>query len=172
MKKDYTNLILSNKRSVFLLIAVIAAFIYIIAVSAHISSLNKKSTTIKTQLGELNSLSTGIIDIRQLVEDKERKIASADTQGIVATLDEILTSLNMKAEKLKPADKKRIDEYVEENAELEIKNIDLNGIVNLLYRIDSSPEPMKVKSINMKTSFENKDIFILNLTVSLLSMAQ
>lgn len=172
MKKDYMSFILSNKKSVVLGAAIIAAAIYIIVVSAHISSVNKKIDALNTQLGELKSLGSGIMEIKQLVESKERKIASANPKGIVATLDEILTSLSMKADKMKPADKKRVDEYVEENAELEIKNIDLNGIVNLLYKIDSAPEPMKVKSIDINTTFENRDIFILNLTVSLLSKAQ
>lgn len=172
MKKNYMNLILANKKSIVLAAAIIAAFIYIVVVSAHMRSINKKSAALNTQLAELNSLGSGIMEIKQLVESKERKIASASPKGIVATLDEILTGLSMKAEKLKPGDKKRVDEYVEENAELEIKNIDLNGIVNLLYRIDSAREPMKVKSIDMKTSFENREIFSLNLTVSLLSKAQ
>lgn len=172
MTKDYMNLILSNKKSVVLGAAIIAAIIYIIVTSTYISSLTKKSDALKTQLVELDSLGSGIMEIKQLVESKERKIASASPKGIVAILDEVLTGLSMKAEKLKPGDKKRVDEYVEENAELEIKNIDLNGIVNLLYRIDSAQEPMKVKSIDMKTSFENRNIFSLNLTVSLLSKAQ
>ncbi|MDO8282377.1 MAG: hypothetical protein Q7U10_07115 [Thermodesulfovibrionia bacterium] len=172
MKKDYMSLILSNKKSVVLVAAIIAAFVYIIVISTHITSVNKKRDALKAQLAELSSLGAGIMEIKQLVESKERKIASASPKGIVATLDEILISLSMKAEKLKPADKKRADEYVEENAELEIKNIDLNGIVNFLYKIDSAPEPMKVKSIDMQTSFANKDIFSLNLTVSLLSKAQ
>jgi len=59
-------------------------------------------------------------------------------------------------------------EFTEEDAELEIEGINLNQIVNLLYRIENSPFPLKVKNTVMKTAFENQNVFILNITASLI----
>ncbi|MBI4844404.1 MAG: hypothetical protein HY809_08800 [Nitrospirae bacterium] len=172
MRKGVVNFILSNKISVLLLALIIIAAAYIAAISAYAGGLSIKNLALKEQASEIQSISSGLIGIKEIVETKERKIGSGGHKGIVTTLEELLNSLSMKASVLKPSGQKRNEEYVEEDAELEISTIDLNGIVNLLYRIDSAPEPMKVKSIYMQATFENRDIFKLSLTVSLLSRPQ
>jgi predicted metal-dependent hydrolase len=169
MRKSVKRFILNNKIPLLLSAAILSAVIFIISVSAYTNSLAKKNRNIKKQIEEITSLSAGLSEIKRLVEIKEKKIGSAKHQGVVTTLEDILDSLGLKASKIKPSDKKRLDEYIEENAEVKIEKIDLNETVNLLYRIDVSPAPMKIKSIDMQTTFENRDIFILNLTVSMLS---
>jgi hypothetical protein len=169
MKKNVKRFVLKNKIPILLSAAIISAVIFIISVSAYTGALTKKSLNIKEQIEEIASLSAGLSETKRLVETKEKKIGSAKHQGVVTTLENILNSLGLKASKIKPSDRKRLGEYSEENAEARIDKIGLNEAVNLLYRIDASPAPLKVKSIDMQTTFENRNIFMLNLTVSLLS---
>ncbi|MEK7308645.1 MAG: hypothetical protein AAB089_06215, partial [Nitrospirota bacterium] len=84
-------------------------------------------------------------------------------------LEQMLNSMGLKAKVIKPLEKKQVREFTEEDAEIEIENIDLNNIINLLYKIENSPVPMKIKTANIKTSFENPNVFILSLTASLIS---
>ena len=169
MKKNVKRFIKKNIIPIFLLAAILSAAVLIVSVSTYTNGLAKKSGNLKEQIEEMSSISAGLSEIKDLVETKEKKIGSAKHQGVVTTLEDILNVLGLKASKIKPSDRKRLDEYTEENAEVRIEKIDLNETVNLLYRIDSSPAPLKIKSIDMQTTFENRDIFILNLTVSLLS---
>ena len=80
-----------------------------------------------------------------------------------------LKSLGLTAKTIKPLDKKKVFEYLEENAELELENADLNQIVNLLYKIETSSIPIKIKSTSMRTSFEDPDKFTLKIMLALIA---
>lgn len=172
MTKTTIKEILIFDRNLLLLIAVIISIIiFIIIISIYANSIDKKNNILKAHLTEIQSLTTRLVQTKAIVESKERKIGLTNITGIVSALEQTLNSLGLEANVIKPLEKKRIKEFIEEDAELEIQNIDLNGVVNLLYKIDNSPLPMKIKSIAIKPTFENPDIFILNLTVSLMSRA-
>ena len=84
-------------------------------------------------------------------------------------MESILKSINLTARVLKPMGKTKSGEFTEENAQMEIEGADLNSIVNLLYRIDTAPPPLKIKSAAFRSTFENPDIFVVTLTVALMS---
>lgn len=172
MRNDLMNFIVTNKKSILLAALIISVIIYIIAISTYTNGIQKKNQKLKAQLEEISSLGAGLIEIKQLVETKEKKIGTGVHKGVITTLDDILNRLNLKAGKLRPSDKKRVAEYIEENAELEIKKIDINEVVNLLHMIESSREPLKVRSIDIQTTFEDRNIFSLSLSVSLLSRSR
>jgi hypothetical protein len=146
-----------------------AVTIFIITMSIIVGDKEKKNTLLKDQLTEINSLSEGLLQIKSIVSSKEKKIGLTDSSGVVSSLEQILKQLGIEASVIKPLEKKHVKEFVEQDVELEIKDIDLNSIVNFMYRIENAPQPIKVKSTLIKTSFENPDRFILKLTASLIS---
>jgi hypothetical protein len=117
----------------------------------------------------MQALSGEVLNLKGLVQSKEKKITISKASGVVSAIEQILTPLGIEASAIKPLKKKKINGFIEENAELEIHNMDLNSIVNFLFKIDNSPVPFKVKSAAIKSTFEDPDKFILNLTVALLS---
>ncbi len=133
------------------------------------SNLKRENRKLKNQLHEIKTFTEEIIYIKDSVESREKKIGLTEVSGVVSVLEQMLSSLGLEAKVIKPLEKKRIKEYSEENAELQIEDIDLNKIVNLFYEIENSPVPVKIKNVIMKTTFENPDIFILSLTASLIS---
>ncbi len=171
MKTMIKKILFSDRKSFLLMLAVILVAIFTIIISIYANSIDKKNNTLKTRLAEIQSLSGKLIRIKSITESKEKKIGLTKVTGVVSALEQILNSLRLEAKVIKPLEKKRIKEFIEEEAELEIQGIDLNSIVNLLYKIDNSPVPMKIKSAAIKTTFENPDTFILKLTASLISMA-
>lgn len=128
-----------------------------------------KNRELKNQISELQALSGEVIQLKAVVESKENKISLTKSAGIVSTLEQILKTLNLEARVIKPLGTTKLAEFTEENAELEIQGTDLNSIVNLLYKIDISPAPLKIKNALVKTTFEDPEKFILKLTVSLMS---
>jgi hypothetical protein len=130
-----------------------------------------KNNQLKTRFNEIESLTDEVIQIKTIVESKEKKIGLRKSGGIVSSLEQVLKKLGLAANVIKPLGNKKVSVFMEENAELEILNIDLNSIVNLLYKIENSPVPMKIKNASINTTFENPDKFILKLTISLLSKA-
>ena len=160
---------LQDRRSIILLSAIAVVIIFTITVSINSRDARKKNEGLQNQLIELESLETGLIEMKGLVNAKERKIGLTKESGVVSRLENILKAIGLEARALKPMQEKKINEFIEEDAELEIQNIDLNGIVNLLYQINSATAPMKVKNISIKNTFEDNDKFILKLTASLIS---
>ncbi len=160
-----------DKTLIGLLLAAVAALVFTITTSVYVKSLERKNGLLRARLTEIASLAGDADRIKTMVESKEKKIGLRKTKGVVSALEQTLKSLGLKASVIKPLEKNKVNVFTEDNAELEIRDTDLNSIVNLLYRIENSPLPMKIKSAEIKTTFEDPDKFILKLTVSLLSKA-
>jgi hypothetical protein len=169
MKRMIKMIFLYDKRSILLFSAIAVVIIITITISINSRDARKRSDSLKAQLIELESLGTGLIEMKELVNAKEKKIGMTKESGVVSRLESILKTIGLEARALKPMQEKRINEFIEEDAELEIQNIDLNGIVNLMYQINNAPAPMKIKSASIKSTFEDPDKFILKLTASLIS---
>ena len=145
------------------------AIVTIIVTFIYANETNNRNIALRGQLSEINSLASGVVDIKSFVQSKEKKIGLRKTKGVVSTMQQTLKSLGLKAKTIKPLDKKKVFEYLEENAELELDATDLNHIVNLLYKIETSPIPIKIKSTSMKTSFEDPDKFTLKIMLALIT---
>lgn len=145
------------------------AIVTIIVTSIYANDTKAGNNSLRSQLKEINSLASGVVDIKGFVESKEKKIGRRKTKGVVSTMQQILESLGLTAKTIKPLDKKKVLEYLEENAELEIDGADLNHIVNLLYKIESSPIPIKIKSTSIRTSFEDPDKFNIKIMLALIT---
>jgi hypothetical protein len=161
----------SDRYTLIILIAVVSALTFTAITFISVNNLERKNKELKKQLTEIQKLKEEFVHIKDFVESKEKKIGLTKVSGVVPALEQMLSSLGLNAKIIKPLEKKRLKEFTEEDAELEIEGIDLNKVVNLLYRIENSPVPLKIKNVAIKTTFKNPDVFILNLTVSLISKA-
>jgi hypothetical protein len=163
------NKIISSDRFM-LVLAVLSLVIIIIAATAILSAgtIERKNEMLIKQMAEMELLTDKLVHLQDLVESKEKKIGLTEVAGVVPALEQMLNSLGIEAKTIKPLEKKMIREFSEEEAELHVEKVDLNRIVNLLYRIENSPVPLKIKNTSVRTTFENPDQFFLHLTVSLI----
>jgi len=171
MIRKLQKILFFDRSLLVLSIAIIVIALTVIILSLYTGTLEKQNTTLRSRVAELRSLTGGVTALKSAVESKVRKIGLTKTGGVVPVLEQLLNSLGIKAKAIKPLEKNKVKDYIEEDAELEIQGTDLNTIVNLLYKIDNSPVPLKVKTSAIRTTFEDPDKFILKLTVSLLSKA-
>jgi len=158
-----------DRTTLILLILLLSALIYSITIFLISRDLRSQNSSLSKQIFEMQALSGEVLNLKSLVQSKEQKISISRASGVVSAIEQILKPLGIEASAIKPLEKNRTNGYTEENAELEIHNAGLNSIVNFLFKIDNSPIPFKVKSTVIKSSFEDPDKFILNLTVALLS---
>jgi hypothetical protein len=161
--------ILSDRYLLIITIASVILIIYILITYISINNIEKQNRRLIVQLNEMQMLQKDLIKIKDIVESKEKKIGLSRASSVISTLEQMLNDLGLKAKVIKPLEKRRLKEFTEENAELIIEGIDLNAIVNLLYKIENSPIPMKIKSTNIRTRFEDPDMFDLNLMVALIT---
>jgi hypothetical protein len=159
----------SDRISIFLTAAVLAVICLTVAVALSAREYTEKNNSLRTQLESIRSLSNGVFHVKRIVDAQEKKIGLTDSTGAVSVTEQMLRELGLRADVLKPSEKKSVSGYTEEDVELEITGLDLNSIVNLLYRLENTPRPVKIKTAFMKTSFDDPDKFNLKLTASVIS---
>lgn len=169
MMKPLQKILFFDRVVSILSILSVLTLIFTVMTFVYTKGIEKTNSTLKSRIAELQSLQGELAGIKGVVESKEKKIGMTRAGGIVPTLEQTLGSLGMKAKVIKPMEKNKAKEYILEDAEIEIQDTDLNSIVNLFYRIDNSPAPMRIKNAVIKTAFDNPDKFILKMTVSLIS---
>ena len=169
MNRKAIKILFSDRALLVLAAAIVMVTIFTVTSFVYTGSVRETNGRLEAQLTRLLAESGEIIRLSAEVASKEKKAATKKSVGVVSTLERILNGLGLEAMVIKPLGKKTVDEFTEENAELEIKEMDLNSAVNLLYQIDTASVPMKLKSASIKTAFEDPDKFILKLTVSRLS---
>lgn len=169
MKNRTRNLLLYDKPIMVLSFAILLTIILIIMSAVYARNFEGKNEQLRNRLSEMLSMSREVLQIKAVVESKETKIGLKKSAGIVSALEQILKTHGLEAKVIKPLGKTKIDEFIEDSAELEIESADLNSIVNLLYKIDIAPSPFKVKNASVRSTFEAPDKFILKLIVSLMS---
>lgn len=169
MNRKAIKILFSDRTLLVLAAAILAVIIFTVTSFIYTGSIRETNVRLEAQLNSLLAESGEIIRLNSEIMSKEKKAATKRSAGVVSTLEQLLKELGIEAMAIKPLGKKTVDEFTEENAELEIKETDLNRAINLLYQIDTSSVPMKLKSASIKTTFEDPDKFILKLTVSRLS---
>lgn len=169
MNRKAVDILFSDRILLVIVAAIITVIIFSITSFVYTRGLREGNDRLEAQLTSLLAEKGEITRLNAEVTSKENKAATKKHAGIISTLEQIITALEIEAIVIKPLEEKNVDEFTEENAELEIKEMDLNRAVNLLYQIDTSSVPMKIKNASMKTTFEDPNKFILKLTVSRLS---
>jgi hypothetical protein len=169
MKRFIKKILFFDRALLLLSFTILVAIIFTAVSAMYARNFESKNRQLKKQLGEIQSLSGDVLKVKAVVESGEKKLRRKRSAGIVSTLEQILNTLGLEAQVLKPLGKSTVNEFTEENAELELQGTDLNSIVNLLYKIDISPAVMKIKTVTIKSTFEDPDKFIFRLKVSLVS---
>ena len=169
MNDVFRKILLFDKTILVLTVLSLISIVTIIVTSIYANETNSRNKALRDQLSEINALASGVVEINGFVQSKEKKIGLRKAKGVVSTMQQTLKSLGLTAKTIKPLDKKKVSEYLEENAELELENADLNQIVNLFYKIETSSIPIKIKSTSIRTSFEDPDKFTLKIMLALIT---
>ena len=132
-------------------------------------SLKKEGAALRSQQKELFLLRDDFIELREKVGSVEGKKSLAKVGGIVQTIDEIFRSLglNQKVKSVKPAGIREMKYASEEEAEVQLEKVDMNEMVNILYKLENAPMLLVIKKTTVKTSFENPTLFNITLTLGL-----
>ena len=78
----------------------IAVIIFITFISA--GALSRDNENITAQLEEMKVLSEEIVNMRNVVNSREKKIGLTKESGVVSSLEQIFKSLGVKAKVIKP----------------------------------------------------------------------
>jgi hypothetical protein len=121
----------------------------------------------RRQHEEILALKDDFLSLRDEVRLVEGKKNLTNVKGIVDAVDNVFNLLGLK-EKIHSVKPLSTKEKNEERAEVEVRGVSMNEMVNILYSFENSPMPLVTRKINVKTSFENPLLLNMTMTLSLI----
>jgi len=167
MMRELVQIIIGKRAVSALLVAIITACAASAVFFLQSRKLASETAHLRTELNYIQENSGRARAIKSLVQSREKNLARAGSSGIVASMEHMLRTLDIKARAIKPLGTSKVNRFSEDSAEIKIENAGLNSIVNLLYKIRVNPSPMKIQSVSLQSSFENRDLFMLTMKIAL-----
>lgn len=132
-------------------------------------SLKKEGAALRSQQEELLLLRADFLDLRDRTASVEGKTSLTKVSGIVQAADEIFSSLglNQKLKSVKPAGAREMKYTLEEEAEVQLEKLNMNEMINLLYKLENAPIALLIKKFSAKTAFDNPSLVNITVTLSL-----
>jgi hypothetical protein len=165
-----------DRRRLFILIGGIS-FVIVLLLTGNIvlkkyRGLEKSILTKKREVLNFVRLKEEYLSNKDLFDYIERRALSP--RGIESPIT-ILEEIGMKAgvkEKiimLKPLEEKVEKGYMERGVNLKIEGIDLNQLINFLYKIENNKALLLIKGFSMKSRFDNPNLLDVDISVSAVS---
>lgn len=136
-----------------------------------LKALKKKESAHRLALKELTVEAETLMAMNALMDSYSKRLGRSESdKGLVSVLESILSRLSIQTsvKKLTPGESKRTHGFVESIAEIKLERLDLNQVVNLLYRIKNHPAFLSVKRFKIKSDFQEPDKLNISMTVSLI----
>ena len=150
-----------------------AAAVIILAVSVLLVttslSLKKEGSALRSQKEEMLLLRGDFLELSKKISAVEGKKSLIKVEGIIPAIDEIFRSagLTQKVKSVKPTATRDKKHSIEEEADVEVEKVNMNELVNVLYRLENAPMVLLIKKTRLKTSFEDPSLLNITMTVGL-----
>ncbi len=151
---------------------VVAICAIVLAVAAAAYSVRSASfaesrlDALKSQNKEILSMGAEVAALRAKLGAFEKRRRLTRVRGMEQATDEVLGSLGLR-DRLDSL--KRLESSEEsERAELRLKEIDMNEMVNILYSLENAPMPLVIKKVELKTAFDTPGKLKMAVTLALL----
>jgi hypothetical protein len=162
--------LLKDKRFIYVLL-VLTGFIIIVAIGMNLLSSERRELKIlKEQRKEMLMLKNEFLSLKQKIDAVEGKKNLSNVQGVVQAIDDVFLPIGLKdkIKTVKSTGRREIKDEFEEEADLQIEKVNMNEMINILYKIENSPMVLTIRRIAMKKSFENPELLNIEITLSFL----
>lgn len=114
--------------------------------------------------GELAALQANLSAVEQRIREGPRG-------NLFTTLEQLAAQSAVKVESMEPQASPASDAYRETKVQVQLKQVTLAQVVNFLHKIESSPQPLSVKSLRVRTRSDQRggaktDLLDVTFTVS------
>lgn len=161
------------KRILPVLAASLCIWIAFLAMDS-LKSLERKKSSAEAALAAMRVEAQELLDLEKRLNGYKRQIDGSDP-GLkpVPLLEELVSRLGLSSQvkNLKSTDSRQDNGFIFLSAELELERLDLNQLVNLLFRIKNHNALLIVKRAEVEQDFQESDRLNLAITVSLVKAA-
>lgn len=134
----------------------------------YFSSAKRGLSRAKAKHAEIISLRDEYSPLKRRVSTLESRKSLTRVEGVVEAVDKIFEPLGLKG-KIKSVKPIGAKEASEEKAEVTVQGVDMNEMVNILYKMEYAPMLIVVRKVGLSTSFENPKLLNMTITLSLIT---
>ncbi len=149
--------------------------IYIIfqSFSSGKARLEKKAIALEADLKRIQSLRQEYVESKRRLEEVTSKIKTEDV-ALISVVEKVLVDVQVDRSNFSISSRTDTsgDLYDEKSVDVDIKKIPLNKAVELLYKIQTNPNFLKVSKFRIRTRFDNPNLLDASFRVSTFKFKQ
>ncbi|MDA8085931.1 MAG: hypothetical protein M0Z75_04455 [Nitrospiraceae bacterium] len=135
--------------------ALLALLVLAVSLLAARGAAGRRLSNDKKTEARIEEVSRQYLALRADRDEFVRRAALSPSQGILKAVDDIFTGMGLKGKiaTLKSLDTVHINGLTSEQAQIALKQVNLNETVNLLYKIENAPMMLTIRQAEFKNSF-------------------
>jgi general secretion pathway protein M len=132
------------------------------------ADLERQIVTARQQLTELRTMQQDYQRQKSVVDGINSQLKKQPNFAIFSRLEELAgqTGIRSKIVHMKPTVSTPNEVYKEESVEVKMEGVTLDQLVQYLYQVENSPQLLKIKRLEMKPRFDNRQILTTTFRVS------
>jgi general secretion pathway protein M len=140
----------------------------------HSVDLDRQIVTARRQLVELHSMQQEYQRQKTVVDTINSQLKRQQNFAIFSRLEEFAgqTGIRNKILYMKPTVSTPSEMYNEESVEIKMEGVTLEQLVRYLHHIENSPQLLKIKRLEMKPRFDNRQILTATFRVSAFTLKE
>jgi general secretion pathway protein M len=138
------------------------------------AELDRQIVTARQQLNELRTMQQDYQRQKSVVDSINSQLKKQPNFAIFSRLEELAgqTGIRSKIVHMKPTVSTPNEVYKEESVEVKMEGVTLEQLVQYLYQVENSPQLLKIKRLEMKPRFDNRQILTTTFRVSAFTLKE
>jgi general secretion pathway protein M len=140
----------------------------------HSADLDRQIVTARHQLAELRTMQQEYQRQKTVVDSINSQLKRQQNFAIFSRLEEFAgqTGIRNKILYMKPTVSTPSEVYNEESVEVKMEGVTLEQLVRYLHQIENSPQLLKIKRLEIKPRFDNRQILTATFRVSAFTLKE
>ena len=140
----------------------------------HSADLDRQIVTARRQLTELRAMQQEYQRQKSVVDSINSQLKKQQNFAIFSRLEEFAgqTGIRNKILYMKPTVSTPSEVYNEESVEIKMEGVTLEQLVRYLHQIENSPQLLKIKRLEIKPRFDNRQILTATFRVSAFTLKE
>ena len=140
----------------------------------HAADLDRQIVTARRQLNELRTMQKDYQRQKSVVDSINSQLKKQQNFAIFSRLEELAgqTGIRNKILYMKPTVSTPSEVYNEESVEVKMEGVTLEQLVRYLHQVENSPQLLKIKRLEIKPRFDNRQILTATFRVSAFTLKE
>jgi len=140
----------------------------------HAADLDRQIVTARRQLAELRTMQQEYQRQKSVVDTINTQLKKQQNFANFSSLEEFAgqTGIRNKILYMKPTVSTPSEVYNEESVEIKMEGVTLDQLVRYLHQVENSPQLLKIKRLEIKPRFDNRQILTATFRVSAFTLKE